>query len=294
MTSGLKKMCAGTLPKRQLGQSLVGMAVALTVLVPFAIGVTLIGQYIHVKLQTQAAARQAAWYATDDPALARAALPNRHRVEAYLRQRLLANPDLALSSDIKSPPQFADAMVTTFSGRSLLDPTDLQLTTYRQQAAPSAVDRLLKILPHFGSGALPPNSKGLITAQVDVHTRKILGRDGQTLPFIGNLTKDRLNFAARTVVLADSWSAAGSGETALGQASSGRYQNRTVRGVLKPLLPVTALGGSQLSSVTHAVQMLEKIPLVSRVLTPGFDDFEPGRTAPDPVPNDKLVKYHAP
>ena len=46
--------------KYQRGQSLIEMAIACIVMVPMFVGVMLLGQYIHLHQQTQAAARAAA------------------------------------------------------------------------------------------------------------------------------------------------------------------------------------------------------------------------------------------
>lgn len=281
--------------RRQYGQSLVEMAIALTVLVPLAAGVMLLGQFIHIKLQTQNAAREAAWAATVDPALATASLPNRTQEEARLRQHQFANANTALRSGGASPAQLPDPMLTTFAGNALLKPGDLTLAVYHQQAAPSYLDAALisiggTLAKLHLNNTLPPNSQGLVTAEVRANTQKILGHGGAPLMFLGSLAGRRLDFSSRTVLLADPWDAAGSGETLNGQQSGGAYANRTVRGVITPLVPTTWLKGGFKSAILSSVHLLGSIPLMDQLITPGLNNFEMGRTAPDVVPVDKLVK----
>ncbi|ANJ67008.1 hypothetical protein A9404_06110 [Halothiobacillus diazotrophicus] len=281
--------------RRQNGQSLVEMAIALTVLVPLAAGIMLLGQFIHIKLQTQNAAREAAWAATVDPALATASLPNRTQEEARLRQHQFANANTALRSGGASPAQLPDPMLTTFAGRALLKPGDLTLTVYQQQAAPSYLSNVIGIfgnaLSQLGfDSTLPPNRQGLITAEVHANTQKIRGHSGSPLTFLGDLATRRLDFSSKTVLLADPWDAAGSGETLNGQMAGGAYANRTVRGVIEPLVPTTWLKGGFKSAILSSVHLLGSIPLMDQLITPGLNNYELGRTAPDVVPVDKLVK----
>src|SRR5690349_21385693 len=89
------RICRRSPRRRQAGQSLVEMAVALIVLVPLAAGITLLGQYVHVKAQTQAAARQAAWQATVQPGYA---MPSAGAVQTSLRVRQFTAADAPLRS----------------------------------------------------------------------------------------------------------------------------------------------------------------------------------------------------
>lgn len=284
-----------TAPRRgQFGQSLVEMAIALTVLVPLAAGVMLLGQFIHIKLQTQNAAREAAWATTVDPALANADIPNKTTEETRLRQHLFAGADLALLSGGAAPAGFLDPMLTTFSGSPLLKPTGLTLKIYQQSASSSylntAINMFGSTLSQLGlNNTSPPNRLGLVTAEVHANTGKILGQNGTPLGFLGSLANEQLDFSAKTVLLADSWDAAGGGETLNGQSAGGAYANRTVRAVIKPMVPSTWLGSLN-SVINGAAKLLGSIPLINDLLTPNVDHFEMGRTAPDVVPVDKLVK----
>lgn len=278
---------------RQRGQSLIEAAIALAVLVPLAAGVMLLGQFIHIKLQTQNAAREAAWAATVDPALVTGGIPNTATEQTRLRQHTFADANTPLYSGGPGPAPYADPMLTTFAGNPLLKPGDLTLRVYRQQASPSyldqAISRVGSTLAGFGlNNTLPPNRQGLVTAEVHANTRTILSRAGRPLNFLGSLAGKRLDFSAKTVLLTDPWDAAGGGETLDGQAAGGAYANRTVRGVIKPLVPATWLSALG-SGVRSVASVLAHIPLIGDVAFPNVDHFEMGRTAPDVVPADKLV-----
>lgn len=275
--------------QKQQGQSLVEMAISLTVLVPLALGVMLLGQFIHIKLQTQNAAREAAWAATVDPALAAGEIPKKTIEESRLRQHLFSYADAAITSGGSAPASFSDSMLTTFAGRSLLRPPDLTLNVYKQQASPSYLDQAINMLSKgLSSNTLPPNRQGLVTAEVHANTQKILSSGGAPLKFLGSLANKKLNFSAKTVLLADTWDAAGGGEKD-GKSSGGAYPNRTVRAVIKPMVPSTWLDGFS-GAINGAAKLLGSIPLINELLTPNMDHFEMGRTAPDVVPADKLVK----
>lgn len=275
----------------QRGQSLVEMAVALIVLVPLAAGVMLLGQYIHIKQQTQSAAREAAWAATVDPALAKTQLPDQARVQAELRSRQFADAKAAIRSNESAPAKFGDAMLTTFANRELLKTSGLALTVYQQEAAPTYLDQALNGVNTVAK-TLPPNTKGLVTAEVHAKPERIVGTNGSPLAFLDPLDTMSLDFSARTVVLADTWAASGGGESVKGRdASQGAFSNRTVRSVIRPLVPTTWLGDKADAAISDVAHVLGSIPIVDKVFTPGLKDFELGRTAPDVVPADKLVKY---
>ncbi|MBB6184560.1 hypothetical protein HNQ86_001905 [Oleiagrimonas soli] len=268
------------------------MAVMLTVLVPLAMGVALLGQYIHVRQETQAAAREAAWSAAASAALAQSGLPDKDAVQTQLRSRRFTLADASIRSDAQAPDAFADPMLTTPAERALLKPEDMTLTVYQQGKPPSYLDKIVdgigSVTSRFGLGnSLPPNRQGLVTAEVHANTEQVLGRNGAVLSFLGPVASDRLDFSAKTVLLVDSWDAAGGGETRDGRSASSAYQNRTVRAVIKPLVPTTWFGGTLSSVLGTAAGILGWIPIIG----PGLKHFEFGRTAPDVVPADKLVPY---
>jgi len=277
---------------RQRGQSLVETAIALVVLVPLAAGVMLLGQYIHIEQGAQSAAREAAWAATVDPSLIKAGLPGRQRIQTELQARQYADPGAAIRTRAGVPGRFSDTMLTTFAGQSLLKSSQLTLTTYKQGQGSSFLDKALGAVHKAAKivGNFPPNSQGLVTAQVDVHPEKLAGSDGSPLSFMDPLDTRQLDFTARTVVLADTWQAGGSGEDRNGDQVSGG-SGRTVRDVVRPLAPMDWLGGGMDKTIHDVSKLLGEIPLVNQVLTPGWKYYYPGRMAPDAVPADKLVPY---
>lgn len=278
--------------RQQRGQSLVEMAVVLIALVPMAAGVALLGQYMHIQQQAQSAAREAAWAATVDPALAQQALPDAHALEQTLRARQFADAGTPVRTGEAAPAQFADPLLTTFAGRELLKPAALTLTTYTQESSPSYLDRALSAVGKVAGklGRLPPNTQGLVTAEVHLRPEPILGTDGQPLAFLDPLDSAQLDFSARSVLLADTWDAAGAGEKANGKPVNAS-NNRSVRSVIRPLVPTDWLGSTADDVINRVVHVLGEVPLVDQLFTPGLNNFELGRTAPDVVPTDKLVRY---
>ena len=278
--------------RTQRGQSLVEMAVALIVLVPLAAGVMLLGQYIHIKQQTQAAAREAAWAATVDPALAKTQLPDQARVQAEMRSRQFADPKAAIRSDESAPSKFGDAMLTTFANQELLKTSGVSLTVYKQEAPPDYFNQGLNAIGKLtGSlGKLPPNTQGLVTAEAHARPEQIVGTNGSPLKFLDPLDTMQLDFSARTVLLADAWSAAGGGEDKEGEAVYDP-SGRSVRSVIRPLVPSTWAGSDFDGGFNKVINFLGDIPIVKDVFTAGWKHFHFGRTAPDVVPADKLVKY---
>jgi Tfp pilus assembly protein PilV len=283
--------------RHQRGQSLVEIVVAMLVLTPLAVGLMLLGQYIHIQQSTQLAAREAAWAATMDPALASQGLPSLASEQARLREHQFASAQQAIKSNATVPSQYVDPMLTTYAGKALLQTNDLVLNTYSQTASPSIIDKAIgsigSVVGKFGLGnSLPPNKQGLVTAQVTATSQQIVDSSGNPVAFLGTTATERFAFSAKTVLLADSWDAAGNGETLDGKAASGAYYNRTVRGVISPLVPSTWLGRFG-GIINGAVNILEHIPMLNQLmgLTTPASQFELGRTAPDVVPSDKLVPY---
>lgn len=277
----------------QRGQSLVEMAVACIVLVPLAAGVMLLGQYIHIKQQTQAAARQAAWAATVDPALINAGLPATSAVQSAVRARQFADAHAPIKSAAKAPASFGDTMLTTFANQALLKTSDVSLSVYKQEIAPTFLDRALGPVAKAAKslGNLPPNPKGFVTAEVHARPQKLKAADGQALAFLDPLDTAQLDFSARTVLLADTWAATGGGETRQGEVASGAMYNRTVREVIRPLVPTGGLGDKADEVVSDVLNVLGKIPIVNELFTPNLDKFQLGRMTPDAVPADKLTRY---
>lgn len=282
----------GSYRRTQRGQSLIEMAIALIVLVPLAAGVMLLGQYIHIKQQTQSAARAAAWDATVAPEVANRSMSEQAEAMKNLRARQFSDTKAVVSSTTNSPGVLGDPMLTTFSNQELLKSSGVELTVYSQEKGPSVFDKALGMLGKV-SDTLPPNPEGLVTAEVHARPELIKGVDGQGLAFLSPLDTEQLDFSARTVLLVDAWNAAGGGENRDGSPVGGA-SNRTVRKVIKPLVPTNWAGDSIIGGFNEVMHMLGNVPIVNKVLTTNFDKVEFGRVAPDAVPADKLVKYATP
>lgn len=281
--------------RAQRGQSMVETLIGLLTLAPLAAGIMLIGQYSHISMQTELAAREAAWAAADDPALARASLPPKAAESQALRTRTFALPGASIKTDSIVPNRFSDPVLYTFAGHGLLEPKHVTLT-YSQTHARTLVDESVNlaggVLNHLGHHfSLPPNANGLLTARVDARTDAVLGANGKVPPFLGSWAGTPIDYSAKTVLLADDWQAAGGGETLNGRSNGGAAGSRTVRRAIEPMVPSLWLPRSLRDMISVVAHVMGRIPLLNEVLTPGFDGYEPGRTAPDVVPTDKLVPY---
>jgi hypothetical protein len=289
------KARGGQDPRRQRGQSLVEMAIACIALVPLFIGVMLLGQYIHLRQQTQAAARTAAWDATVSPDIVSnaGALPSQAGEQDRMRVLQFGKPTQTLGN-ITAPTQLQDPMLTTFAGRNLVLARNVTLGTFTNSKSPGALETALQpvgnVTKAVGLGAFPPDGSGLIASEVHVKPEHLTDSSGRALKFLDPLDTMDLDFSGRTVLLADAWNANGSGEDANG---NGTNVLRSVRSTIKPLTPTDWVGSSWDQGISNVVHVLGKLPLVNDLLTPGFDHFELGKTAPDVVPSDKLVRYGA-
>lgn len=280
------------------GQSLVEVCVACIALVPLAIGLVYIGQYIHVKHTMQQAAREAAWDAAVSPAVYKvSASLDADSEQARLRARYFAKPSAPISVEAQSPHAFADSLLTEYDGNTLLQPGKFTIATYKDEATPglegqisgvmSTVTKELKKLDiaNTHGGQFPPDPNGYLTAEVNAETEK--SRNFKPLDRLD------LNFHAQTVLLADAWNADGSGENDEGQVDTNgmRIPDRSVRSAITYLAPGTALFGGKLGSTSHKIlKIIGQIPILDDFY-PSLDKFEPGRTSPDVVPFDKLQPY---
>jgi hypothetical protein len=280
-------------PRIQRGQSLVEMAIACIALVPMFIGVMFLGQYIHLRQQTQAAARTAAWDAAVSPNIVNnvGGLPSQGGEQDRVRVLQFGKPEATLGN-ITAPTQLQDPMLTTFAGRDLVLARNVTLGTYTNSKSPAllqkALDPIGTVTKSIGLGAFPPDGSGLITSEVHARPEHLTDSSGHALAFLDPLDTMDLDFHGRTVLLADAWNANGSGEDSNG---NGTGVLRSVRNSIKPLTPADWIGNSWDSGISSVVHVLGALPLVNDLITPGFDHFEPGKTAPDVVPSDKLVRY---
>lgn len=286
------KACRSAGRRLQRGQSLVEMAIACIVLVPMFIGVMLLGQYTHLKQQTQAAARSAAWNATVSPTIVNnvSGLPSQSDEQDRMRVLQFGKPEATLRN-INAPKQLEDPMLTTFAGRDLVLAQNVTLGTYTNGKSPGALEATLKpvgdVTKALGGG-FPPNSNGLITSEVHVKPEHLTGTDGRALTFLDPLDTLDLDFSGRSVLLADAWNANGSGENDKGEDTKVR---RSVRTTIKPLVPTDWIDGTWGKGISSVAHILGELPLVDDLITPGFKHMELGRTSPDVVPSDKLVRY---
>jgi hypothetical protein len=277
----------------QRGQSLVEMAIACIALVPMFIGVMLLGQYSHLRQQTQAAARTAAWDATVSPNIVNnvGGLPSQGGEQDRMRALQFGKPEATLRNTT-APAQLQDPMLTTFAGRPLVLASNVTLGTYTNSKSPgllqSALSLVSTVTKSTGLGAFPPDSSGLITSEVHARPEHLTDSSGHALAFLDPLDTMDLDFHGRTVLLADAWNANGSGEDGNG---NGTNVLRSVRTTIKPLTPADWIGSSWDDGISSVVHVLGVLPLIDDLITPGFGHFEPGKTAPDVVPSDKLVRY---
>jgi Flp pilus assembly protein TadG len=152
--------------RTQRAQSLVEMAIALLVLIPLAAGVMLLGQYIHIKQQTQAAARAAAWDATVSPEVADRGMPDQAQVLKKLRARQFSRTRTVITSAPQDAGALGDPMLTTFANQELPKPSGVELMIYSQGEGPGIFDRALGSLKKV-SNTLPPNP-GSVAIRVEV------------------------------------------------------------------------------------------------------------------------------
>lgn len=289
------KVRLGTCLRSQRGQSLVEMAIACIVLVPLFIGVMLLGQYIHLRQQTQAAARAAAWDAAVSPSIVNTVggLPSQGGEQDRMRALQFGKPGATLAN-ITAVTRLQDPMLTTFAGRDLVLARNVTLGTYTNSTSPGVMEATLaplnKLARAVHLGAFPPDGYGLITAEVHAKPEHLTDGSGGALKFLDPLDTMDLDFYGRTVLLADAWNADGPGEDGNGVATN--VTLRTVRSTITPLTPSDWFSSAD-KVVSEALGVLGKLPLVDKLITPGFDKFEPGRTAPDVVPSDRLVQYGA-
>lgn len=280
-------------PSLQRGQSLVETAIACIVLVPMFIGVMLLGQYTHLRQQTQTAARAAAWDATVSPDIVNTegGLPSQNPEQDRMRVLQFGKPNETLR-DLTAPEQLQDPMLTTFAGRKLVLASNVTLNTYSNTKSPALSQTVLapitSVTKSLGLGGFPPDNSGMITAEVHVRPEHLTDRSGHALAFLDPLDTMDLDFYGRTVLLADAWNANGSGENGDGGSTN---VLRSVRNTIKPLTPADWLGSTWEGGISQVVHLLGEIPLIDQLITPGFDHFDLGRASPDVVPSDRLVRY---
>ena len=258
---------------RQRGQSLVEFAVLAAVLVPLFLLIPIMGKYIHVRQMSHQAARAAAWEATVSPDYA---LPQAARVRDLLVDRSFGAIDAPIRSQARggSGSQPVDnPLLNTFSGRALLERGDVRVNAYRNVSAPGIQDKLtdmMRLLP----GYAPPNSRGLVTSNIEITTQDIRLANGSAASFLEPFDRLDLRMQASHTVLADAWNASGAG-------SGSRPAPRTVLAQTRPLVPL-----DKLEPLDRALNALDWIPLFG-----ALEKLDLGYVDPDVVPYDKMERY---
>jgi hypothetical protein len=288
------KVRLGMCPRSQRGQSLVEMAIACIALVPLFVGVMFLGQYTHLRQQTQAAARAAAWDAAVSPSIVNnvGGLPSQSGEQDRMRALQFGKPGATLANNI-APTRLQDPMLTTFAGRDLVLARNVTLGTYTNSTSPGGMERTLSVVNTVtraaGGSGFPPDGNGLITSEVHARPERATTSSGRAATFLNPLDTMDLDFYGRTVLLADAWNANGPGEDGNGQDT---HVLRSVRKTVGPLALVNLIPSSLQTGIDDVGRFLKYVPLAGQLITPGFGP-EFGRTAPDVVPSDRLVQYGA-
>jgi hypothetical protein len=271
------------------------MAVACIALVPLFVGVIFLGQYIHLRQQTQAAARAAAWDAAVSPSIVNSVggLPSQSGAQDRMRALQFGKPGATLVK-ISAPTRLQDPMLTTFAGRDLVlaQSVTLPTGTYTNSTSPGLLEATLRkvgVLTKLVGGKFPPDVNGLITAEVHAIPERATYSSGRAATFLNPLDTMSLDFYGRTVLLGDAWNANGPGENGNGGNTK---VLRSVRRTIGPLALANVIPSGVESFFNRVGRFLGALPLANKLITPGFGP-EFGRTAPDVVPSDRLQQYGA-
>jgi len=241
----------------------------------------------------QAAARAAAWDATVSSRIVirDGGLPSQSDEQDRMRALQFGKPGATLRN-ITAPTQLQDPMLKTFAGHDLVLASNVTLGTYTNGKSPGLLEKALDPVGKLTKlvGSFPPDGSGLITSEVHVKPEHLTDASGKALKFLDPLDTMDLDFHGRTVLLADAWNANGSGEASDGTDTK---VPRSVRATIQPLAPSDWIANSWGRGIGSVVRILGNIPIVDHLLTPGLNHMELGKTAPDVVPSDKLVRYGA-
>lgn len=280
----------------QRGQSLAETCVACIVLIPLAIGIVYLGQYIHLNQTTQMVAREAAWDAAVSPQLYGLKPLDTSGEQTRLQSRSFADPAAVIQTGAKVSGSFADTLLTDYAGNQLLRPDQLTLSVYQNSKTPGVegqidslvgkVSSALSGLDLNASGRFPPDPNGYITARADAKAARATRFDP--------LDQMNLDFHSQTVLLADAWDADGAGENdANGEDNSNTLPipDRSVRRSVALLAPSTVIFGGPLGKLVDTVShIIGEVPGIDDFF-PGLDKLQLGRTSPEVIPPDKLATY---
>lgn len=283
-----------SMSRYEQGQSLVEICVVCIALVPLAIGLVYVGQYIHIKQTVQQAAREAAWDAAISPLTYEIKKTDSSAETTRLRANFFAAIGATIDVTPATPTTFSDTLLQDYTGQQLLKPGQLTLSTYTNEQSPGAdgeisviggkITQWISKIPGLNGGQFPPDENGYVTAKVAAKTAKAKGFS----PF----DKLDLDFHSQTALLADAWNADGSGEVDTSDESNLSSNGAPIpnRLVVNSLPPSAALlNGGPSAGLAKIFNFIGKIPIVNTFFP--TDGLNFGRAAPDVVPYDKLQPY---
>lgn len=267
----MKKARMGASRRAMRGQALTELAVMAALLVPLFLLIPIVAKYGHARQMAQQAARNAVWEATASKDYV---LKTRSQSQAKAIERNFAAADAKISSNIggRATGEFGDQMLNTFSGRKLLERSDLKITRYDEASAPGIVTSTIAKFPSVFPGEFPPNKNGYATAEVELELRDLKTGDGGRADYLAPMDKLGLVMKHRQTLLADAWNAAG--------PTDGR---RSVASQVKSLAPM--------SNLKPLSDMLDFIGAAPLPILGQVDKLDIGTIEPDIVPSDKLAKY---
>ena len=257
--------------RQQRGQSLTEVVIACAVMVPMLLLVPILGKYAWMRHTAQQASRAAAWEATATPGT----LPDQAQTRQRLLDRFYAGPDAVVRSQVPAASAnapLADPLLGTHSNQALLEREGVVLQRYLNEADSGMLDRLDTVLAAL-PGDFPPNSRGLVSAQLQVSPKHLRYRNGQPARALEPFDTMVARIDARAVLLTDAWNAAG----------PGRWNDRNAhaRSVVRQVRSLTP--SAQLGSALPDLSAIDWLPLVGVV-----GDIQPGLILPDVTPTDKI------
>ncbi len=270
--------------KLQRGQAMVEIAILSAVLVPLLLLIPTLAKYFHAKQMAQQAARVAAWEATVTRDYEFNRLNGDRTAQlAFIREHNFGDADTVIRSSIGNSARgrLGNEMLNTFSNQELVRAQDITLSPYRN-ASPSGLSNLIgrvgglvEKLP----GEFPPNSNGLVTAEVTLRPQNLKTRNGARASYLAPFDRIDLELKSHHTLLADAWNAAGNGLE--GQPSHRR--KRSVLAQTTSLAPGTNLAGGQ--DFFETIDNLDFLPILGPL-----GRFRPGYVQPDIVPSDQLKR----
>lgn|SRR5690606_10396177 len=270
-------------PAGQLGQALTEMAILSVVLIPLLLLIPLLGKYAHIQQNTQQAARAAAWEATVVQDYEMGGL-DRDQQQVLLIDRYFGHADVPITTAPGAPTdgdvRLGGSMYNTHTDQPLLEREDIVLGEYQFEDQLDLTGTITGWIPDWLPGEFPPSRNGLVTAQLQINPRNLRYADGSPATSVNLRPFDDINleFAASHTLLADPWSAAGSGLTSDRRRSA--YQQ------VRTLVPSTNF--SFFGNWMERIEVLEILPILGALtrLRPGY-----AQDVIDVVPEDRLQDY---